>query len=233
MVLIKYEKIPITLKERRVLRSYYGSQDFLDRLESFRKKRSRYLGGLILLIPLGLLGGSVSLALGFSIILYLLKKEILKMEREIKKRRSNFLREYPYFLNYLKLNLGAGKSINNTLESYYRGREVGYYLEKLQGYFTRISLGEDKEKVLLEASLSILEKDVLKIMRFYSYYVQFGNIGLDYLESLSKESFVLKKESVKKKGEEASAKMVFPMMLIFLGITLLVLGPSIFVLKGG
>ncbi|WP_162474032.1 hypothetical protein [endosymbiont 'TC1' of Trimyema compressum] len=41
-----------------------------------------------------------------------------------------------------------------------------------------------------------------------------------------------KERNYKKQGEEASAKMVFPMMCIFLAITILTVGPSLFMILG-
>ena len=52
------------------------------------------------------------------------------------------------------------------------------------------------------------------------------------MNHLSEEAWKLKKETIKKLAEEGSAKMVLPMMLIFVGVTILILVPSVFSLMG-
>ena len=226
-------EVPVFTKEREVLRRYYGSRGFLEALKKFRKRRGRLCVFFGVFFPLSFFLGVPGVLGSIGTFLYLFSRESLRMGKEVLKRRWEFLKEYPDFLMYIKLFLESGSTFMEAVKSYELRRDGGYYLKKVFAYFRRIGLGESREGVLYEAGQDLMEKEILKLMHFYNYYTVYGSVGLDFLEALGAESIKLKKESVKKKGEEASAKLVLPMMLIFLGILLLVIGPSIMTLKGG
>ena len=47
----------------------------------------------------------------------------------------------------------------------------------------------------------------------------------DFLRDMSKEAWEEKKNFVKRKGETASAKLVFPIGLIFVGVLIIIIVP--------
>lgn len=69
------------------------------------------------------------------------------------------------------------------------------------------------------------------MIKLVNFFIQFYLVGSDsngYLTRLAEDAWKLKKETIKQLAEEGSAMMVIPMMIIFIGIGLLVLVPSVF-----
>ena len=59
-------------------------------------------------------------------------------------------------------------------------------------------------------------REMIHLMNYFLQHIELGTEDLAYLSHLSEEAWKIKKETVKRLAEEASAKMVLPMMLIFM-----------------
>ncbi len=229
---VKY-RLPVSIKEKEVLKYYYG----IDNLSKNIKKYSdQVFKNVTLFIPLVFLSffsdaSLTFLALGLLFVSYRLN--YLKIKKIVEKRRVEFFKEYPGFLNSLKLYLQAGLTLENALSTYFSIGSKGYYLSLIKSCLDRINLGINRKSAFLEIILATRERELIKLVNFF---IQFYKVGMEdnsYLIQLGDEAWKLKKETVKRLAEEGSAKMVLPMMLIFIGVSMLVLIPSIFSVING
>ena len=143
------------------------------------------------------------------------------------KRRIEFFKSYPVFLNSLKLYLQAGLSLENSLELYFKEGSGGYYVSLLKEYLVKVQLGYSRREVLTDLISLSRERVFIGLLNYFIHFIELGGTDLGYLDQLITEAWKLKKETIRKLAEEASAKMVIPMMMIFIGVIILVVVPSV------
>lgn len=229
---IKY-RIPLSIKEKEILKYYYGIDDLSINISRYK---DLVFHNCFLVLPLVLVGifidvGFVFLAAGVLVGVYRL--EYYKLKKVVDKRRIDFYKEYPGFLNSLKLYLESGFNLENALYKYFMDRNSSYYLTLIKSGLDKISYGFNRREAFMEIILRTRERELIKLINFFIRYYMIGGDGHMYLNQIGEEAWKLKKETVKRLAEEASAKMVLPMMLIFIGVCILVLVPSVFSIVGG
>lgn len=219
--------IPLTFKEKEVVKNYFGTKDLVGYFGEYRKKIT---SNIIFFLPLFL----VTLIFNKDLIIPLIpiafwgyKYPYLKMKKEVYRRKIEFYKEYPNFLNSLKLYLEAGLSLENSLSMYFSDNSPGYYLKMIEGFILKVRIGENRKDILIELISLSRERVIINLLNYFIHFLDLGNKELGYLNYLIDEAWKLKKGTIKKLAEEASAKMIFPMMLIFVGVIILVIVPSI------
>lgn len=232
--LLKYKyRLPMSVKEKEVLKYYHGVENLSINIENYR---DRVFNNIVLFLPLVIFGFIVDVGLvflAFAIIFVAYRYKYLQIKKVVEKRRVVFFKEYPGFLNSLKLYLQSGLTLENALSTYFTGEERGYYLSLIKSGLDKISIGINRKTAFLEIILGTRERELIKLVNFFIQFYQVGVEGNSYLIQLGDEAWKLKKETVKRLAEEGSAKMVIPMMLIFIGVSLLVLIPSVFSIING
>lgn len=221
-------RLPVSFKEKENLK-YYKGVDNLSR--NIKKYEDQVFKNVILFLPLVFIGfltdaGLAFLALGLLFLAYRFK--YLQIKKIVDKRRIEFFKEYPSFLNSLKLYLQSGLTLENSLTTYFSGGSQGYYLTLIKSGLDGIGLGLNRKSAFLEIILGTRERELIKLVNFFIQFYQVGFEGNSYLIQLGDEAWKLKKETIKRIAEEGSAKMVIPMMLIFIGVSILVLVPSVY-----
>jgi len=157
-----------------------------------------------------------------------------ELNEKIKKRRTSIQIEFPEFLNKLTLLINAGMTVTRAWE--------------------KIVLDNKKDSVLYEElSLTIADirggksemyayEDFAKrcripeINKFVSVVLQNMKKGSTELVSILRvqaaECWDMRKRTAKRLGEESSTKLLFPMMLMFIAILIIVATPAIFAMQG-
>lgn len=219
--------IPLTFKEKEVIKNYYGTNDLR---KIFFEYSLKILSRLFIIIPLIV----ITLIFYKSMFIFLIpvfiwgyKYEYIKLKNLVYKRKIEFYKVYPGFLNSLKLYLESGLSLENSLKFCFKDGVNSYYLSFLEKYLLDIKIGINRKKALIDIISLSRERVVINLLNYLIHFLELGNKDLGYLDYLIEEAWKLKKETIKKLAEEASAKMVFPMMLIFIGVLILVIVPSI------
>lgn len=174
----------------------------------------------------------VSLALAF----YLMDNEI---NERLRKKYLLIQIDFPDFLNKLVLLINAGMTVSRAMEKIVLDRHEEAKLRQRPLY-------EQLRKVLFEVKAGRSETKayedfakrckVPEITKFASVIIQNTRKGsaelVSVLRLLAVECWEMRKNAAKRLGEEASTKLLFPMMIMFLAILLIVISPAAMQLQG-
>lgn len=193
----------------------------------------------IVMVMAGMLPGAVFLTamdgdiingvfcLGVVILLiYLGERET---DKWIERKKQGIAWDFPEFLNMLTLLIGAGLTVSNAWEKVANNSRTRSHLYIEAGRTIReIRSGKSEIKAYEDFSRRI--KDV-QVSRFVSVLIQNlrkGNKELSTILSvIAGESWINRKNTVKKLGEEASTKLLFPMMLMFVALIMVIVTPAV------
>ncbi|MFZ5597777.1 MAG: type II secretion system F family protein [Bacillota bacterium] len=194
----------------------------------------KYVFILVILFLTGIVylavdAGGAFLAAGFTVAGLSFYKADQDLERKIEDKKRDMLIDLPVFINNLTLLLNAGLPFFSAFQESSAGhgplyRELGTTLSEIKGGKSMSQAYEDLSQ----------RCRVPEITRFVSAVLQNlnrGNSDMVYvLRSLSRECWQRRKDIAKKKGEEASSKLVFPMVMIFVAVSIIVLAPALMVM---
>lgn len=185
-------------------------------------KKYTFLGAKI-----GLLGVLAAVAM----IIGLAKEEKNKKENHIK----SMIRDYPKIVESLSLYIGAGLSIKNALyrisEEYMirRGKKKEAGFEGVLKVCREIEEGRSEIKALENLPKYCPTREYRRLSNLLTSSIKKGSKGmLEQLESEETEAFEMLKQNVKIAGEEASTKMLFPMIGLLGIVLIIIIAPSIF-----
>lgn len=233
-----YEKLPYNLSTNRNPKNFdlisviYGKKnaDLLYMVHQVQKIVFIYLG--IIIISFLVLAGETGNRLLFPAIILIISVVVwldqeLKKKSEIKKRE--ILIALPQFTNSLLLLVNAGLPFNTAIEKIVIENDKSNPLYKeLNNLLIEIRSG----KPMAHAYEELAQRcRIPEITRFVSTVLQNLNKGTDdlvfVLKNFSHDAWEKRKEIARKQGEEAAAKLVFPMVLVFLAVTIIVLAPAV------
>lgn len=151
------------------------------------------------------------------------------LDKKVEERAQSIRYEFPEFLSKLALLINAGLSFGDAwqkvLES--SNKNTVLYAEFSKTY------KEIEANIPIEISLKNLSRrcKVNEISKFSTIVIQNvkkGTSDITYmLESLSNECWSERKGLAKKKGEEASTKLLFPMMLMLIAVFIITVVPAL------
>jgi len=178
---------------------------------------------------LGLLAVSVPTAGLVPVVMY------KRLDRKIEQRRRSIVLELPEFLNKVTLLVNAGETVQNAI-------------------VRCAASSADKPNSPLAAELSVLSHQLRHNAPFHQAMEQFsrrcgvqevsfftttvlmnyrrgGDVFVIALKSLCRDMWERRKAMTKTLGEEASSKLIFPMLFIFLTVMTIVAAPAVMMLK--
>ena len=226
-------RLPMSSKEKEILKYYHGIVGLVANIENYR---DCVFHNVVLMLPLLAIGMIIDYGFAFlalAILFGISRVRYIKLKNIVFSRRVEFLKEYPSFLNSLMIYLQAGLTLENALSVYFTADNYGYYLSLIKSGLDKINLGFNRKEAFQEVILGTRERELIKLINFFMQFYLVGGNGKSYLTRLAEDAWKLKKETIKQLAEEGSAKMVLPMMIIFIGVSLLVLVPSIFSIMNG
>ncbi|MCL5057120.1 MAG: type II secretion system F family protein [Actinobacteria bacterium] len=217
-----------SIKDR--LAQLYGQKHDYPRVHLAQK----YALSLALVFVLGILGllgrgGAVFFVYALFLplpVFYLTDREL---DKKIDQRKRSILIDLPTFLNTLALLLGAGLTYTASVEKVVADAGPGRPLyRELQVTLSELQSGSPVSRAYENLSRRC---GIPEITRFASTVLQNINRGSSdlahVLSLLSQECWQKRKEIARKQGEEASSKLVFPMVMIFVAVSIIVLAPAI------
>lgn len=156
-----------------------------------------------------------------------------EINRKLKRRSKELLIEYPAFVSKLTLYMGAGMSVRNCF--YQMSRQYEKRKNKRLSY-----LGQEVIITAHELQMGISETECYErfgkrcgsreYMRFSALLTQNLRKGsTDLIRLLQKESedaFVLRKNEARKLGEEASTKLLLPMVMMLAVVMIIIMVPA-------
>jgi len=152
---------------------------------------------------------------------------------KVKKRRLAIQLDFPDFVNKLTLLINAGMTVSKAWEkTSSNNRQTPLYME-LGSTLQNIRSGMAEHKAYEEFAKQCHVPIITRFISVILQNIRKGNAELvPILRVFANECWELRKNTAKRYGEEASTKMLLPMLLMFVAILLIVGMPAVLALKG-
>lgn len=168
---------------------------------------------------------------GAGILIWGMNRDLIKKDEQ---RRFQLAVQYPEFVSSLQLYLEAGLSLRNTffrIRNNYRKQNKpdkgkNYLYEEVSIACNRLANGIPESEVYKNWAKRCDEVHYRKLGYLLVSYTRQGNS--DIIKHLSEEVYAAweeRRNSVKKQGEEAGTKLLFPMAVMLLVVMSLIIMP--------
>lgn len=162
---------------------------------------------------------------------YLPDKEL---KSKVNKRRIDIRMDFPEFINKLVLLINAGMTVQKAWEkaSLGSGKDTPLYRE-LNTALQDIKAGKPEHIAYEEFAKRCRTPEITRFISVVLQNIRKGNSELvPVLRVFSAECWEMRKNTAKRYGEEASTKMLLPMVLMLLAVLLIAGMPAILSLRG-
>ena len=152
---------------------------------------------------------------------------------KVKKRRRALQLDFPDFVNKLTLLINAGMTVSKAWEKVVAdsGRDTPLYRE-LAAALQEIRSGMPEHKAYEEFAKRCRVPVITRFISVILQNLRKGNAELvPILRVFANECWELRKMTAKRLVEEASTKMLLPMMLMFVAVLLIVGMPAVLALR--
>lgn len=157
-----------------------------------------------------------------------------RLKKLQKKREEELLVDYPEIVNKFILLLGAGLTMKGALGRMLRGRredEMRYAYRELKYIYHEMNNGITEAAAFEEMGNRIRMIPYMRFGALVSQNLKKGSAELiPLLELEAAEAFSQRKENAKRRGEEASTKLLLPMMMMLGIVMALIIIPAFMVL---
>lgn len=160
-----------------------------------------------------------------------------KAKKKQKERHRQLLLEYPDMVSKLAVLIGSGMSVkqawNRISARYFADRQKGMTQEQLVYTEMRktsreMEAGESERIAYQKFGERIGLQSYYRFIRILISNLQKGNAGLcELLQRESEDAFEQRKMLAKKMGEEATTKMLFPLILMMGIVMAIIIAPAI------
>lgn len=156
------------------------------------------------------------------------------LSNRVNDRREQILMDFPQVVSKLAMLLKAGMTIQDAWAQIAYSREGIIYREMLTAHQDIMNAGASME----EAYMAFARRCVIPETRKFAVLViqnlkKGGSEMVLSLQELASEQWLEKKHMVLRKGELAGNKLLFPIMLMFIGVLILIMVPSFMQMTGG
>lgn len=154
---------------------------------------------------------------------------------EIEKRRLLIQMEFPEFVNKLTLLVNAGMTISKAWEKIINENKREHILyEEMRYALAEIKAGKPEGVAYEEFARRCHVKEVTKFVSIIVMNLKRGGSEVvPVLREQGRECWEMRKSAAKEMGEQASTKILIPMMIMFLGIVLIVATPAVLSMTSG
>lgn len=157
------------------------------------------------------------------------------LEGEVLKRRQAIQMEFPEFINKLTLLVNAGMTISKAWEKIIRENQRKHVLyEEMDYAMAEIQAGKPEGMAYEGFARRCHVKEVTKFVSVIVMNLKRGGSEVvPVLREQGNECWEMRKNTARQLGEEASTKVLIPMMIMFLGIVLIVATPAVLSMSSG
>lgn len=157
-----------------------------------------------------------------------------ELDKKVKERRLSIQIDFPDFLNQLVLLISAGMTVSRAWERIVDQSEKETVLyDELRIVLADIRAGKSEINAFEDFAKRCR---IPEITRFSSVIIQNINKGssdiVPMLLRQASECWEMRKHAARRIGEEASSKLLFPMMLMFAAVLLIVATPAVIAIMG-
>lgn len=145
------------------------------------------------------------------------------------KRDRRLMGDYPFFVDSLWIYIEAGMNIKRAIKQYITGigDKDSILVDELRYTINQIENGEAEYSAYEELGARLNLSVYMNLMRHISQNLKMGTKDLRALmETEVTMALEAKKETAKKLGEEASTKLVFPMIVLLLVVMIMIMTPA-------
>lgn len=157
------------------------------------------------------------------------------LDGDIKKRRLAIQMEFPEFVNKLTLLVNAGMTISKAWEKIINENKREHILyDEMRYALAQIKAGKPEGMAYEEFARRCHVKEVTKFVSVIVMNLRRGGSEVvPVLREQGNECWEMRKNAAKELGEQASTKILIPMMIMFLGIVLIVVTPAVLSMTSG
>lgn len=157
-----------------------------------------------------------------------------KLKSKVKKRRLEIQLEFPNFVNKLTLLINAGLTMTKAWEKISIDCDkVGDFYAEVDKTIFEIKSGKNESEAFSDFAKRIKTPEISRLMSTIVQNTKRGGTQLVLsLRLQSNECWEMRKNAIKRQGEEASTKLLFPMMIMFFAIIIIVVTPAIISMQG-
>ena len=160
----------------------------------------------------------------------------LKLQEEGKKCQEQAERDFPVIVHLLTLYMGAGLSffsaVKRISQNYQKQRELDdskkYAFEKMMRMEQQMSNGVSQREACQDWGMQFRTDSYQKLsLILIQSFTKGGREAAMLMEAEEREAFHKRIDRAKKEGEEASTRLLFPMILLLCQVMLLVMYPAL------
>ncbi|HOJ09798.1 MAG TPA: type II secretion system F family protein [Clostridiales bacterium] len=210
----------------------YGSKNSWHYLKiHWANKMVLFALGVFVILLIGL-GTAIDMTYAVLSICFLAMIVILsdrELDSKLKRRHLSIQWDFPDFLNKLTLLVNAGLTTSRAWEKVIReNKKQSDLYREAEIVIAEINSGKSEIKAYEDFSRRCRTVEVARFVSIVIQNIRKGNSELaSIFRVLSNECWEMRKNTAKKLGEEASTKMVIPMMFMLVAILLIVSTPAV------
>ena len=157
-----------------------------------------------------------------------------ELDERIRKRRLSIQMDFPDFLNKLVLLINAGMTVSRAWEKVVNdSRKGGLLYEELRAVVSDIRSGKPEQRAYEDFAKRCRIPEITRFVSVVLQNLRKGNSELvSVLRVYAGECWEMRKNAARRLGEEASTRMLLPMVLMFLAVLLIVITPAVLALRG-
>lgn len=144
---------------------------------------------------------------------------------KVKKRSEKFLNEFPNAVSTIALLVNSGMILREAWREVSLSDDTELYME-MRKVNEEIDNGTSEIDALYNFANRCVTPEIKKFTSFIVQGLEKGSKDLaNALSNQTRELWELKKQNTLKQGELASSKLMIPLMVMFVGILIMIIGP--------
>lgn len=144
---------------------------------------------------------------------------------QIKKRNEKFMDEFPNAVSTIALLVNSGMILREAWREVSMSNDSELYME-MRKVNEEMDNGVSEIDALYHFANRCVVPDIKKFTSFIVQGLEKGSRDLaNALKNQTDELWELKKQTILKRGELASSKLMIPLMIMFVGVLVMIMGP--------
>lgn len=144
---------------------------------------------------------------------------------QIKKRSEKFMDEFPNAVSTIALLVNSGMILREAWREVSMSNDSELYME-MRKVNEEMDNGVSEIDALYHFANRCVVPDIKKFTSFIVQGLEKGSKDLaNALRNQADELWELKKQTILKRGELASSKLMIPLMIMFVGVLIMIMGP--------
>ena len=149
----------------------------------------------------------------------------LILKGHIRERQKKIIRELPYILDLLTVSVEAGLDFMQAVERVVAVLKKGELVRELAIMHKALQMGDSRRTALRQLAHRTEVTDVKTVVSALIQADQLGTGIGSTLRNVSAQARTQRSQRAEKMAGEATVKLLLPLMLVFIAVMLMILGP--------